>query len=290
MTSGQSIEVEADSLLEARRQVQSKVPDGFEILSETILSDGKIKRIQHKADTVETAYTEALSTLPPDVEVVEKKELVTPYRKTVVVEAFDEPSASAQVEKDISKTALVAHVTLVAQGKKGFLGVGKKPNRYEFQVYERAVVEIRYRQKARIRVTVHESPELWVHKFEEHDYQALTRLVIIPEDDPRFSRKLYDKNHDLYLTPGETENPYGGAKTDAGYPHDLQRTVQDILTFWNTPKLSYSRKLAKHYELDPDELRLFTIETFGDGSVCENIMYVVRLGDDAFWSWTRRAR
>ncbi|TSA55577.1 hypothetical protein D4R42_05380 [bacterium] len=290
MTSIQNIEVEADSLFEARKQVKSKVPEGFEILSEKILSDGKIESIRAVADTIETAYEEALSRLPPEVEVVEKKELTAPMRKNVVAEAFDEQSAKAQIGKEISKTARVENVNLMKQGKKGFFGMGKKPNRYEFQVFEQAVVEIKYKKKARIRVMLHESPESWVQRLEKKDYHALTSLRIIKKNDSRFSRKLYDKNHDLYLTPGECGNPYGGAETEAGYPHDIQRTVQDLLKFWNTPKLSYSWKLEKKYQLDLDELRIYTIETFRDRSVCETIMYVVRLGEDAFWSWTRRAR
>jgi hypothetical protein len=43
MTSIQSIEAEADSLAEAIMEIKAKVPEGFEILSEKILSDGKTK-------------------------------------------------------------------------------------------------------------------------------------------------------------------------------------------------------------------------------------------------------
>ena len=137
---------------------------------------------------------------------------------------------------------------------------------------------------------LHESPEFWIQRLEKKDYDALTSLMIIKKNDPRFARKLYDKNHDLYLTPGECGAPYGGAETEAGYPHEIQRTVQDILKFWNTPKSGYLSKLEKKYALDLTELRIYTIETFGDRSVCETIMSVVRLGKDAFWSWTYRAR
>jgi hypothetical protein len=290
MTSPQSIEVEADSLLEARKKIQPRIPEGFAILSERIISDGKIESIINKADTIETAYKEALNKLPPDTEVVEKRELVTPYRKNVVVEAFDEQSASTKFRNEISKTAIVADVKLTKQGKKGIFGRGKKPNRYEFQVFEQAVVEIKYKKKAKIRVILHESPDFWIRKLEKKDYNALTNLMIIKKNDARFSRKFYDKNHDLYLTPGECDNPYGGAVTEAGYPHDIQRTVQDILKFWNTPKLSYSLRLEKRYESNLDELRIYTTEIFRDGSICEKVMTVVRLGEDAFWSWTYRAK
>lgn len=286
----QIIEVEADSLFEARKQVKSKMPEGFEIFSENILSDGNIKDIVAIGDTVETAYNEALSRLPPEVEIVEKKELVAPYRKNIVIEAFDEQSAREQIKKENSKTARIENFNLLKQGKRGFFGRGKKPDHYEFQIFQPASVVIRYKKKARIRVVLHESPEILIQRLEKKDYGDLTSLMIIKKNDPRFARKVYDKNHDLYLTPGECGDPYGGAETEAGYPLDIQLTVRNILKFWNKPKLSYSLKLEKKIELDLTELRIHTIETFRDRSVCETIMTVVRLGEDAFWSWTYRAR
>jgi len=209
MKSNQSIEVEADSLFDARKQVKSKVPEGFEIFSEKILSSGKSESIRAVADTVETAYNEALSRLPPEVEVEWKKVLTAPYRKNIVVEAFDEQTARMHVWKSLMKTARVENVNLIKQGKKGFFGRGKKPNHYEFQVFQPAIVDIIYKKKVRIRFMLHESPEFWIQRLEKKDYDALTSLMIIKKNDPRFARKLYDKNHDLYLTPGECGAPYG---------------------------------------------------------------------------------
>jgi len=168
--------------------------------------------------------------------------------------------------------------------------MGKKPNIYEVQVFEQAVVEIKYKKKAKIHVELRESPEFWAQKLEKKDYRALTGLKIIEKSDPRFSIKLYDKGHDLYLTPLEFRYPYGGAVSLDAPLDDLQETAQEILKFWKKPKLSYSRNLEKKYELNHDELRIHRIETFGDFSVSEEIMCVVRLGEDSFFSWIRRAR
>ena len=66
--------------------------------------------------------------------------------KNVVVEAFDEQIARAHVKKKIMQTARVVDVNLLKQGKKGFFGRGKKPNHYEFQVFQPAVVEIIYKE------------------------------------------------------------------------------------------------------------------------------------------------
>jgi hypothetical protein len=43
MTSPQSIEVEADSSLEARKQIQSRIPENFEILSEKYFQMERLK-------------------------------------------------------------------------------------------------------------------------------------------------------------------------------------------------------------------------------------------------------
>lgn len=120
--------------------------------------------------------------------------------------------------------------------------------------------------------------------------RALTSLKIIEKSDPRFSQKLYDKSHDLYLTPLEFRSPYGGSGSLDEQQENLQATVQKILTFWKKTKLSYSRNLEKKYELEHDEFKIYRIETFGDFSVSEEVMSVMHVGDDLFFSWIRKAR
>jgi hypothetical protein len=47
----QTIEVEADSLDEARARVKAQVPEGLFMLSEQVLSDGKPKTVEGTGDT-----------------------------------------------------------------------------------------------------------------------------------------------------------------------------------------------------------------------------------------------
>ena len=284
------IEVDADSLEEARKKAESQVPEDLQIISEEILSDGKPRCITGIADTIEAAFEEAESKLPAAVESIDRKQLNAPVKKVTIVEATDEQTARAQVEQSISSSARIESTKLKEIGKKGFLGMGKKPNTYEVQVFERAVVEIKYKKKAKIRVELHESPEFWFQKLEKKDYHALTNLKIIKKNDPRFSGKLYDKGYDLYLTPLEFENPYGGPVSLDACQDDIQEAAQKILKFLEKPKVSYSRNLDKKYELEHDELRIYRIETYRDFSVSEEIMSVVRLGEDSFFSWTCRAK
>lgn len=171
------MEIKADSLEEARKQARSQVPEGLKIVSEEILSYGKTRSITGIADTIEAAFRKAESELPSDVEVLEKKQLVTAKQKVVTVEAFDEGTARAQVEKDINKNARVEDVKLKKLGKKGFLGIGKKPDTYEVQMFEPAVVEVKYKKRARIRVELAESPEHWAQKLKEkQDYRVLAAI------------------------------------------------------------------------------------------------------------------
>jgi hypothetical protein len=283
------MEVEADSFAEARKKAESQVPENLRIVSEEILSLGTQGSVMGVSDTIEAAFEEAENKLPSGVEVAERQQIHKPARRAVTVEAADEQSARKQVEQGIAKNARVEEVTLKKLGKKGVFGMGRKPNLYEVQVFEQAVVEIKYKKKVKIRVKLGESPELWFQKLEKNDYHALTSLKIIEKSDPRFSEKLYDRGHDLYLTPLEFQSPYGGPSSLDEQQEDLQRTVQEILKFWKKPKISYSRNLEKKYELGHDELRIYRIETFRDSSISEEIMYIVRLGENAFFSWTRRA-
>ncbi len=188
----QTIEVEANSLDEARKQVKSQVPKGLKIISQKILSDGKTRSTRGVADTIEDASEKAQSELPPDVEIIDKTQKTTPVRKVITVEAFDEKSAREQVKQDISETARIEGVALKKAGKKGILGIGKKPNWYEVQVFEQAVVEIKYKKKAKIRVELGEPRKSWAQKLEEKkDYRSLA--AIFYSQDYRPSR--YDKEN-----------------------------------------------------------------------------------------------
>jgi len=146
----QVIEVAADSLEEAREQIKARVPTGLQVLSETVISDGKPKTARAVAETAEAAWTKAQDQMPEGAEVVERKEVASPERKVVTVEAFDERSARREVNSGISRDATLGAVKLARPGSKGFLGIGKKPNQYEAEVFHQAVVEITYRLQAKL--------------------------------------------------------------------------------------------------------------------------------------------
>jgi len=200
------IEVEGASLLEAKMKAKSSVPDGFQIVSEKILSDGMTKFREGVADTVEGAFMDAESKLPSDVEIVEKEQIVSPLRKIVVVEAFDEQAAKAQVRRSFNFVGpRIEGIKLMKMGKKGFFGRGKKLDTYELEVFEPARVKIVYEEKARIQVKVAESPERWAQKLrEDKDYRALAAINNSKDyDEPFHWKKRGIANKILVETGGE---------------------------------------------------------------------------------------
>lgn len=150
------MEVEADSLEEARKKAEAQVPEDLRIVSEEILSDGKPKSMVGVADTTELAFAKAQNEIPTTADVIERKVLTAPTQKLILVEAFDEQNARSiareQSRSQLGDVAIVQSVTLATAGKKGFLGISKKPNQYKVNISRQAVVEVSYKTKAKISV------------------------------------------------------------------------------------------------------------------------------------------
>jgi hypothetical protein len=148
------IEIEAESLEQARERIRSQIPEGFHLLSEKVISDGKPKTVRVVAGTIEEAFAKAQSKVPNDADVLEKKEITAPQRKVIIIEAYDgydaRRRAEYQAKSQFGDAATVGSLKLKIAGKKGFLGIGRKPNQYEAEILQPAIVELTYRTKARI--------------------------------------------------------------------------------------------------------------------------------------------
>lgn len=145
---------------EAREKLARKIPDGLSLLSETILSDGNPKRVRESADTAEEAHKKAQSKMPVDANLIEKKEVMKSSKSVIEVEAFDENGAMAETNLVISDTARVVNLTKIAEGEKGFLGIGKKPHGYQANIFQLSIVELVYGEEARIRAKIGEKPKM----------------------------------------------------------------------------------------------------------------------------------
>lgn len=149
-----TIEVEAETMEEAREQLKSRTPRFLALLSEQLISDGKPRTASAIADTTETAFSRAQSRLPAGAEVLERREVTAPESASLTIEAPDEGSAREMAEREarerFGKTGVVKSMSLAIPGKKGFLGMGARAGRYEVEILRQALVEVSYRAKPRI--------------------------------------------------------------------------------------------------------------------------------------------
>lgn len=119
------IEIEADSLHEARKQVQSQLGDGNTVLHEDIVADGKPQTVEAVADTAADAYTKAEAQMPSGAR-AEKREVRTePKRSLQELQGEDEQGARRLVS--LGHAQRLDAFTLKTPGKKGFWGSAKSP-------------------------------------------------------------------------------------------------------------------------------------------------------------------
>jgi len=157
------IEAEADTLEEAREGIKSQTPEEFRLLWQEVISDGKPVTVKAVAGTTEAAFADAKRGIPKDAHIREQRVLIPDghvERTVIAVEAFDEQTANANARAEASKqcgsAAVVQSLKMAIPGKKGVLGMGKKPDQYEAEVAvpRQPAVEITYTQKARISAVV----------------------------------------------------------------------------------------------------------------------------------------
>ena len=151
-----TVEVEADSLEEAMKQIEAQVGEGQVILTQKVLSDGEVHAARGDDETSEGAFEKAATQVPEGAEEVDRVVATPPGSRNIEVEAFDERAAQTLAGKVIHATEVVGDAELAAPGSKGLLGIGKKPNRYRVEIRQRAIVDIMYRQKARVSAVIGE--------------------------------------------------------------------------------------------------------------------------------------
>ena len=145
----QVVEIEADSLAEAGKALHR---DDLVVLQETVLSRGHVGTVEAIADTVDEAVIEAKSKFPAEAELEAQKTLTEPQRVVLRVKGDDEESARKAITP--KKAEIIVSISLYRKGRKGFLGFFKSSNVYEVVVFQQAIVEVRFREKARLRAKV----------------------------------------------------------------------------------------------------------------------------------------
>ncbi|RPJ83913.1 MAG: hypothetical protein EHM13_06270 [Acidobacteria bacterium] len=167
------LQVEAETLEEARESVRSQTPRGYTVFSEAVVSEGAIAKAEARADTADDAFKKVFRGIPRNADVVARTVLAEPRRRTITVAAADEEEARKLAADQTRPDEAIGDVTMLAPGRKGFGGIGRRPNSYEVHALRQARVEVAYRQKARIDV------EIGFGGLSEQEWtDTLTRLTV----------------------------------------------------------------------------------------------------------------
>ena len=148
-----TIEAEANLMEEAREILKKRIPEGFLIKSERIVSKPEQTSVIGREGTEEEARIKAQSQVPGDALITSTKTLCQPVHKKLTIAAFDDKGAREKADKEVNPDVgmIIKNLELASLGKKGFLGIGRKPNFYECDIFQPAAVEVVYtRGKAKL--------------------------------------------------------------------------------------------------------------------------------------------
>jgi hypothetical protein len=149
-----TITVGANSLKVAREYLKKQIPQGLELLSEEVLSDGLEHTSRGVGETVDAALNRAQDNTPPGAKILKRAKKASPANKRFTIEAFGEDEARTKIESAFGDKASIQRVVLIDEGSNGFLGIGKIPDTFVIDVRQLAVVEITYREKAKIQAVI----------------------------------------------------------------------------------------------------------------------------------------
>jgi hypothetical protein len=190
---------ESDSVENAQALAREKAPEGSHLIEEQVLAKGGLQRVEGFGDSPERAVDDAKGRLPPNAEIFGTKLISPPGKRTVSVDAFNEEQARSQVLASVETLESIATVVRTSPGKKGFLGIGKSPGRYDVNIMKKAVANVDYTVKARISVEFYdgtsslcedESPASWAEKLHiRKEYRALAAIYNCKDSNVSSSKK-----------------------------------------------------------------------------------------------------
>jgi hypothetical protein len=137
------IETEADSLEEAKRKVDT---GDVIVLGVTPLKPERVTTVEGIANTIDEAVSKAKTGIPAKAEIYPHKVKADAGRVAVKVHGDNEESARQEIKPKKAET--IESITLRKKARKGFLGFFKRRNLYEVVLFQQAVVEITFRERA----------------------------------------------------------------------------------------------------------------------------------------------
>ena len=157
----QTIQVEAENLELARQELKTRLPSGWFVQSEQVLSDGRPQTSRGMAEADDEALAKTKAGLPPDTAILETKTVQNAGTRTITVEAETESAARAKLQTQLGSTDILKSFQAGLPGKKGFLGIGKTLDQFQAVVLRQAIVEITHKKKAFLKVTITDQIAGW---------------------------------------------------------------------------------------------------------------------------------
>ena len=127
--SDKSLIFESDSLEEARKKASNSIPKDAMVVSEEIIEAGNAEEIIETSNTFEKAFKKAKSKIPKGAKKLGESVLDEGKNETISFEGYDESEIKELAKKKIKKSKIL-EINLVEKGKTGFLGFGRKPDKY----------------------------------------------------------------------------------------------------------------------------------------------------------------
>lgn len=262
-------EAEGRNVLAARRSVWKRLPAGWSIWEEEVLSDGEPRTIESIGDTFDAANRRTREQLPPGA-IVDKS--VTLAEPSVSEQEFACEEQSEELARRLvclSPTQRLTALRLKIAGRGGVLGFGARLTVYAATIRQQAVLQVTFRLPAKIRCAA--GP--YRHWFEKSDNVGddggFAHVLRHNPDVERLAllRCLSAKRHPF---PVKTGIALIGLLADP--PEALRREAIQLIVDWGMLetaawRLAYeNRQRACYYdELKPPQTR--TIAEFAGASL-----------------------
>ncbi len=144
-----SILLKGRNLEEARSKIKENIPPNFVIISEKIIEDGTPKEIIETDYHGDTAFHNAALKVPKHSVII--KSAVYKYEQKTELELEKGKDVKSELKR-ICPEAEFMHSNLINKGKKGFLGIRKKPDLFKVTYRLPAKAVISYRPQAVIEI------------------------------------------------------------------------------------------------------------------------------------------
>src|SRR5512133_845300 len=140
MSSYHTTEAQADTLEGARNKLQRELLPGHLVLKSIVLEDGLPKTVEAEAESLKAALQKAKAELPSDSKIIKENVIRDSAQETLEVVAFDEDEARKKA--DVRPPRRIQSVSIKEPGRKGLLGMGKRPSTFTVVVFQPAKVAI----------------------------------------------------------------------------------------------------------------------------------------------------